>query len=270
MQNRRKTLGHREQSQTLAAKIRRIETSQTVRPTHGRILIPMKTRCLPLWLLRDVPALLGVMISFWPLMILVIRNGLAAMRGKPVPRSAFEKLPHLLAHAESWLDFAILREAHRRLGWNHRSIPFALHASPETWPDTEMRFHRYQRIRRDPEASARACVEDLRAQYGISKRALAAHGSTDAALHAAAHHELVGAAPPQALILSSAHRARPSKDERGPAHARGPPLHLNFSKPNPQYLAGSSCEAAPVCAKEKPRKARGSPGLIIQSLTAIS
>ena len=96
----------------------------------------MKSRGLPLWLLRDVPALLGVMISFWPLMILVIRNGLAAMRGKPIPKSAFEKLPHLLAHAESWLDFAILREAFRRLGWNPQLVRFALHASPETWPET--------------------------------------------------------------------------------------------------------------------------------------
>ena len=161
------------------------------------------------------------MISFWPLMILVIRNGLAAMRGKPIPQSAFEKLPHLLAHAESWLDFAIQREAYRRLGWNPQLVQFALHASPETWTETEMRFHRYQRIRRDPESYARICVEDLRAQYRIAKRA--AHGSTDAALHAAAHHELVGAAPPQALILNSARSARPPKDERGPAHARGPP-----------------------------------------------
>ena len=223
MQNRRKTLGHREQSQSLGAKIRRITVSQTVRPLHRRILMPMKSRCLPLWLLRDVSALLGVMISFWPLMILVIRNGLAAMRGKPIPKSAFEKLPHLLAHAESWLDFAILREAHRRLGWNHRHVQFALHDSPETWPETEARFHRYQRIRRDPEASARACVEDLRAQYRIAKRALAAHGSTDARLYCAAHHELYLRTPPRALILSSAQRARPSKDERGPAHARGPP-----------------------------------------------
>ncbi len=61
----------------------------------------MKRRSLPLWLLRDVPALLGVMFSFWPLMILVIHSGFAAMRGKKVPKSVFDAIPILLAHAEA-------------------------------------------------------------------------------------------------------------------------------------------------------------------------
>ena len=83
----------------------------------------MKRRSLPIWLLRDVPAFLGVMISFWPLMILVIRNGFAAMRGKKISKSVFDQLPIFLAHAESRLDFALWREAYRRLGWNPRLIP---------------------------------------------------------------------------------------------------------------------------------------------------
>ena len=59
----------------------------------------MKRQRLPIWLLRDAPAFLGVMISFWPLMILVIRSGVRAMRGKKVRKSFFEGFPILLAHA---------------------------------------------------------------------------------------------------------------------------------------------------------------------------
>ena len=47
----------------------------------------MKRRGLPLWLLRDVPALLGVMISFWPLMIMVISTGRRAMLGRQAWRA---------------------------------------------------------------------------------------------------------------------------------------------------------------------------------------
>ena len=101
--------------------------------------MPMKRRSLPLWLLRDLPALLGVMFSFWPLMILVIRSGFAAMRGKRVPKSVFDAIPILLAHAEARLDFALRRQAYRRANMNLEAI-------------------------------VRAYVEHLRQQYGISQR----------------------------------------------------------------------------------------------------
>ena len=100
----------------------------------------MKRRSLPLWLLRDVPALFGVMLSFWPLMILVIRSGFAAMRGKKVARSVFDNIPILLAHAEARLDFALWREAYRRLGWSHRLVTFSAFVPPQDWLETERRF----------------------------------------------------------------------------------------------------------------------------------
>ncbi len=71
--------------------------------------MPMKRRSLPIWLLRDVPSFLGGMISFWPLMILVIRNGFAAMRGRKISKGVFDQLPIFLAHAGSRLDFALWR-----------------------------------------------------------------------------------------------------------------------------------------------------------------
>ena len=199
----------------------------------------MKRRSLPLGLLRDVPALLGVMFSFWPLMILVIRSGFAAMRGKKVPKSVFDAIPILLAHAEARLDFALSREAYRRLGWSHRLVTFSAFAPPQDWLETEQRFEAYRRANMSLEATVRAYADHLRQQYGISQRDLVAHGSTDARLRRAAHHELAGvatlthAASPIALILSSARSARPSKDERGSTQARGPPLNSVFQKPTP-------------------------------------
>jgi hypothetical protein len=197
----------------------------------------MKRRSLPIWLLRDVPAFLGVMISFWPLMILVIRNGFAAMRGKTISKSVFDQLPIFLAHAESRLDFALWREAYRRIGWNPRAISFELFSAPESWADTARRFENYRRASMSLEVCARGYVEHLREQHSLTKAELVAHGSTDARLHRAAHHELVGVAMFQrsqfALTLCSAQRARPSKGERGPAHARGPPWRSRLLKIKP-------------------------------------
>jgi hypothetical protein len=44
----------------------------------------MNRRSFPLWLLRDLPALIGLALSFWPLMILVINSGRKAARGKRI------------------------------------------------------------------------------------------------------------------------------------------------------------------------------------------
>ena len=238
MQTRRIGKNLPQQFQPLACKNLRESTPQTDRAPGGLKLMPMKRRSLPIWLLRDVPAFLGVMISFWPLMILVIRNGFAAMRGKKISKSVFDQLPIFLAHAESRLDFALWREAYRRLGWNPRLIPFELFAAPEDRADTARRFENYRRACMSLEACARGYVEHLRAQHGLSKAELVAHGSTDARLRRAAHHELTGvAASPFALILSSARSARPSKDERGHAHARGPPLPLSQNPTQPTSQA---------------------------------
>ena len=105
-----------------------------------------ETPGLPIWLLRDVPAFLGVMISFWPLVILVITNGFAAMRGRMVRKTVFDQIPILLAHAEARLDFALWREAYRRLGWNHRaSCRSTCSPRPTTWAEIEQRFEAYRR-----------------------------------------------------------------------------------------------------------------------------
>ena len=81
----------------------------------------------------------------------------------------------------------------------------------------------------------------------------AAHGSTDAALRAAAHHEPVSVSGKSllALILSSARSARPSKDERvltavSTAKSRAPPVFDVYANPATR-LAGFTCEVATRC-----------------------
>ncbi len=110
----------------------------------------------PIWLLRDILALLGVLISFWPLMILGITNGFRGMRGKKVPKSAFEDFPFLLAHAEARPDFALWREAYRRLGGDYRVVEFTFVEASDDWNETTHRFQSYQRAFGNLEACARA------------------------------------------------------------------------------------------------------------------
>ncbi len=185
----------------------------------------MKRRSLPLWLLRDVPALLGVMFSFWPLMILVIRSGFAAMRGQKVPKSVFDAIPILLAHAEARLDFALWREAYRRLGWSHRLVTFSAFAPPADWLETEQRFEAYRRANMNLEAIVRAYVEHLRAQYGISQRE-AAFASAYAPVRAPL------ATPTKSSLAVRRGRwiaTSSSRDGGGCVRtcARGPPLNSN-------------------------------------------
>jgi hypothetical protein len=193
----------------------------------------MNRRSFPVWLLRDVPAFLGFLCSFWPLMIFVITSGGKAARKGKASRNIYDRIAILLAHAESRLDFALWRQAYRRLGWSARHVAFTSILPPDSWAATVARYRAYSHACRGMDNVVDTYVEHLREQYRIRKAELVAHGSTDASLRAAAHHELVGAASifsrraQFALILSSARSSRPSKDERGHAHARGPPPFIS-------------------------------------------
>ena len=84
------------------------------------------------------------------------------MRGKKVPKSAYDDFPILLAHAEARLDFALWREAYRRLGWDHRLVPFTMVPASDNWDEIAHRFESYRRASGQLEACARGYVEILR------------------------------------------------------------------------------------------------------------
>jgi hypothetical protein len=189
-------------------------------------------RRIPAWLLRDLPALSRLFACFWVFVIPLIKEGFRIIRGGKPDRAKFDRLGPLLLNAEAALAYALWREAYRRLGFNHRLVKLELADLPADPVALMARVKSYlDQIQNLSRVSA-YYTEQLRKHYGH-----AAHASTDAAHGAAAQHQLVGVATSGAsraggclgaLILSSARSARPSKDERVLAHARGPP-------PFPQY-----------------------------------
>ena len=82
----------------------------------------MKRWSFPLWLLRDVPALLGLLASFWTLVIFAMTSGGKALHNLKPGSSVLTQFACLLTHAEARLDFALWRQAYRRLGWNPRGV----------------------------------------------------------------------------------------------------------------------------------------------------
>jgi hypothetical protein len=187
----------------------------------------MKRWGFPLWLLRDVPALLGVLPSFWSLVIFAMtRDGKALHNLKP-DTSVLAPVALLLAHAEARLGFALWRQAYRRLSWNPRGVALNIIAPTTGMVEAAQRLLAYTRAFLNMNAVVDAYVDHLRERYRI--RELVSDGSTDARQSRAAHRERVCVTPfqrsPLALIFSSARSARPSKEERDHTHARSPPPH---------------------------------------------
>ena len=202
----------------------------------------MKDRTFPLWLLRDVPALLGVLLSFWPLVILVIVNGEKAMRGKKINPAVYQHLMAMLPVAEARLHFALHRQAFRAFGWSLRHVPRPPVARVASWEDFGPRFEAYRRAIMDLNAAARTFTQSLRHAYRIRTRIDA---TTVHAAHAPAalrRDRLPGVTtikdcsslaalilrrPPSRRRLAAAPQGEEavSKDEGVLANARGPPPH---------------------------------------------
>ena len=227
-----------------------------------------------MWLLRDLPALAGIVLSFWPLMIMVISDGRRAMRGEKMRPGVYQRLMQMLPVAEAMLRFALHRQAYRVLGWNPRVLRIERPEPVTSWSDFAQRFEAYRVSMMDLHAVAAFFTNEHRRRHRIRTRAdanavRAAHASTDALR--AAQHELAGAAATScqsaliALMLSSARSARPSKHERGLTSARGPPrpycLLPTPHSPRKRQLPGSRPHApfpTPQTQSRFPRPRRAS------------
>jgi len=129
---------------------------------------------------------------------------------------------------------------------------------PKTPFDMNRRFLAMARFNADPEPAIRVQAMRMARREGLNlDNSLAAHGSTDTAVRAAAHHEPAGVAASKALTPSSAQSARPlilwsrrqaasrrTNGERGQTRARGPlepskkPIHsASHSPARPHPLA---------------------------------
>ena len=187
----------------------------------------MKRRTFPLWLIRDLPALIGITLSFWPLVIMVIANGAKAMRGKKIAPAVYEHLMLMLPLAEAKLRHALYRQAFRAFGWNVRLVPRELLPPVTSWSDFLPRFEAYRLAMMDLRAASQTFTDMLRQHYRIRPRVdanavRAPHGSTharSAGTHQAA--DVAGHTERTSTWRAEAQRRR--QHERGLAHARGPP-----------------------------------------------
>jgi hypothetical protein len=203
--------------------------------------------------LRDLPALIGVALSFWPLMIMVISTGRRAMSGKRISPRAFDFIMHMLPIAEARLHYALCRQAWRALGWNVRDVQLEILPPITRWSEVAARFEVYRTDMMDLGAAASRFTEALRQHYRIrtSVDANAVRVSHARAARNAVTHALAGAAASQsslvALMLSRPQSGRPStcraeaqrrrEHERGLTSARGPPPFPYCPLLTPQYLS---------------------------------
>lgn len=77
----------------------------------------------PLWLIRDLPVLIGVTLSVWPLVIMAIARGRKAARGRNVSPAVCKPLMLMLPLAEARLRHALDRQALCAFGRNVRGSP---------------------------------------------------------------------------------------------------------------------------------------------------
>jgi hypothetical protein len=225
----------------------------------------MNRRSFPLWLLRDLPALIGIALSFWPLMILVISNGRKAARGKRIDPGIYDALMTMLPMAEARLRYALYRQAFCAFGWTQRLILLEELPPITSWSDFGPRFEAYRLAIMDLRQAAIVFTDILRDQYRLrtsvdANTTRAAHASTDAARRAAAQHELVGVAPASAhlagcvaLMASSAQSARPSNHAGVLANARGPPPFQIFQNSAHAYPRSTPLLGTPPRAYAPPR-----------------
>jgi len=157
----------------------------------------MKRGDVPFWLLRNVPALVGLAWSFCPLVIMMISSGRRAILGRKTSPRAFECIMHMLSIAEAHLNFALSRLGWRALGWNVREVQLEILPPITNWTDVAARFEVYRADMMGIAAASTRFTEGLRHLYCIRSHVdpnsvYEAHPSTDAARSGAARHELVG------------------------------------------------------------------------------
>jgi len=224
-------------SQQLARKNKRETTPQTGRARGRFKLMPMKRPSFPLWLLRDVPALMGVMLSFWTLIIFAMTSARKAASASQASQSIRDRFALLLALAEARLDYALWRQAYRRIGWHPRGVALEVFPPSTDWAYTQKRLRDFAHAFRNMNAIIDSYVDHIRELFGISQRELLTVRSFPLrrAAHATSPGFAGGGKVYRSLASLAARRGRwiatsSSRDGGGSLNCRGPPLHLNQNR----------------------------------------
>jgi len=147
-------------------------TPQTGRARGGYRLMPMKRRSLPIWLLRDVPALMGLLASFWTLIIFAMTSARKAATASQASQSIRDRFALLLALAEARLDFALWRQAYRRIGWHPGGVALEVFPPSTDWAYTQKRLRDFAHAFRNMNEIVDSYVDHIRECFGISQREL--------------------------------------------------------------------------------------------------
>jgi hypothetical protein len=129
----------------------------------------MDRRSYPLWLLRDWPAFIGFLLSFWSLMFASFIAERRRMRAGRLSPREFATLAQSFALAESKLDHAIWRQAWRACGYSHNEATFTLFAAPTDGRDLCRRYLAYRQAIQHMEHLVIAYADDLRQRFNLSR-----------------------------------------------------------------------------------------------------
>ena len=219
--------------------------------------MPMKRRSFPLWLLRDVPALMGVMLSFWMLIIFAMTSARKAATASQASRSIRDRFALLLALAEARLDYALWRQAYRRIGWHPRGVALEVFPPSTDWAYTQKRLRDFAHAFRNMNAIVDSYVDHSRERFGIGQRELMTARSfplRHAASQRATSPGFAGGGNTRRRLASLSRHATGGGGMRvlhahaggGLAFARGPPLH---PKSQNTHLADRVSETASACLR---------------------
>ena len=157
-----------------APKIVRETATQTGRAPSARIIAPMKCQSFPLWLLRDVPAFLGAMLSFWALVIFAMTSARKAARLAEASPSIRDRFAVFLGLGEARLDYALWRQAYRRIGWHPRGVTLEVFPPSTDWSYTQKRLrdfaHAFRKMNEIVDLVCRPHMRTLRHQPTRARR----------------------------------------------------------------------------------------------------
>jgi len=132
----------------------------------------MKRRSFSLWLLRDAPAFMGLLASFWTLIIFAMTSARKAASLAEASQGIRDRFAVFLALTESRLDFALWRQAYRRIGWHPRGVSLEVFPPSTDWSYTQKCLRDFAQAFCNMNSIVGAYGDHIRERFGISQREL--------------------------------------------------------------------------------------------------